>query len=83
MTRYTDRDAWTVAYHVGSLQGSSSYNKTAEHMYWYQLKNTGADVRVEAVDRFGNVYTRPNSPTRTAIRQATVPSAMKTDCSET
>lgn len=58
MTRYTDRDAWTVAYHVGSLQGSSSYNKTAEHMYWYQLQDANAAVRVEAVDRFGNTYTQ-------------------------
>lgn len=80
MTRYTDRDAWTVAYHVGSLQGSSSYNKTAEHMYWYQLQDANAAVRVEAVDRFGNTYTQteftdPNIQSGRLL----MPSAMKTD----
>lgn len=58
MTQYTDRDAWTMAYHIGELGGSSSYNKTTDHIYFYTLKNPDAAVTVEAIDRFGRKYTQ-------------------------
>lgn len=66
MSNYTDRDAWSVAYHVGTLGSSSSYDKTSNHMYHYTLQNPGAAIRVEAIDRFGNTYSQsefadPNS----------------------
>lgn len=56
MAAYSDKDAWTVAYHVGVLGGSSSYNKTTDHLYYYTLKNPDAKVRIEAVDRFGRKF---------------------------
>lgn len=67
MSRYTDRDAWTVAYHVGALGGSDSYNKTADHLYHYTLTKPGSVVRVEAIDTRNektytqNMFTDPNS----------------------
>ena len=56
MTQYSDKDAWTVAYHIGILNNSSSYNKATDHMFYYTLTNPDADVKVEAIDRFGNKY---------------------------
>jgi len=56
MTQYSDKDAWTVAYHIGILNNSSSYNKSTDHMFYYTLTNPAADVKVEAIDRFGNKY---------------------------
>ena len=66
MSQYTDKDAWTVAYHCGVLHGSSTYNKNTNHLFYYTLKNPSAKVRVEATDRYGNkysqgVYTDPKS----------------------
>lgn len=58
MTSYSDRDAWTVAYHVGELGGSSSYDKSTDHLYFYTLKDAAAEVKVEAIDRFGRKYTQ-------------------------
>lgn len=56
MTAYSDKDAWTMAYHVGVLEGGSSYNKSTDHLYYYTLKNPDAAVKVEAIDRFGRKY---------------------------
>lgn len=56
MTPYTDHDAWAVAYHVGELGGSSSYNSQSGHLYHYLLKDPLASVKIEAIDRFGNKY---------------------------
>ena len=43
-----------MAYHIGILNNSSSYNKSTDHMFYYTLTNPAADVKVEAIDRFGN-----------------------------
>ena len=56
MTRNSDIDAWTVAYHIGLLNNTDSYRKSSDHMFHYTLKNPAAAVRVEAIDRFGNKY---------------------------
>ena len=56
MIQSADIDAWTVAYHIGVLHNSSSYNKSTDHMFYYTLKDADANVRVEAIDRFGNKY---------------------------
>ena len=56
MTRNSDIDAWTVAYHIGLLNNTDSYRKSSDHMFHYTLKNPAAAVRVEAIDRNGNKY---------------------------
>jgi hypothetical protein len=56
MTRYTDKDAWVGACHVGVLNASDSHYKSTSHMFHYKLADAGADVKVEAIDRFGNIY---------------------------
>lgn len=56
MIQYSDKDAWTVAYHIGILNNSSSYNKSTDHLFYYTLNNASATVKVEAIDRFGNIY---------------------------
>lgn len=66
MTRFTGKDAWTGAYHVGVLGNSSSYNKDANSLFYYTLKDSNAKVKVVATDRFGKKYeqtafTDPNS----------------------
>lgn len=67
MTRFTGKDAWTGAYHVGVLgNNASNYNKNTDHLFYYTLKNPNANVKVEAIDRFGKkyeqtVFTDPNS----------------------
>lgn len=58
MTKYSDKDAWVEAYHVGVLNASDSYASKTSHMFYYDLANTSASVRVEATDRFGNVFTQ-------------------------
>ena len=45
-----------MAYHIGILNNSSSYNKATDHMFYYTLTNPDADVKVEAIDRYGNKY---------------------------
>ena len=35
-------------------------NAQCYHMYMYKLKNKDAEIKVEATDRFGNVYTETN-----------------------
>ncbi|WP_295938314.1 calcineurin-like phosphoesterase family protein [uncultured Alistipes sp.] len=56
MTRYSDKDAWTLAYHIGILGNSDSYNKSTDHIFHYTLTDVNATVKVEAIDRFGNKY---------------------------
>ena len=83
MTRNSDIDAWTVAYHIGLLNNTDSYRKSSDHMFHYTLKNPAAAVRVEAIDRFGNkyeqtVFTDPAEP-RHFWQEGDVLPAMTTD----
>lgn len=66
MTRFTGKDAWTGAYHIGVLNNSSSYSNDTNHLFYYTLKNQNANVKVVAIDRFGtkyeqSVFTAPTS----------------------
>ena len=51
-------------YVTGLMLGIIGYNDDSNgardecyHMYQYKLKNKDADIKVEAIDRFGNIYT--------------------------
>jgi hypothetical protein len=51
-------------YVTGLMLGVLGYNDSAGgardecyHMYQYKLKNKDAKIKVEAIDRFGNIYT--------------------------
>jgi hypothetical protein len=46
-------------------------NSQCYHMYMYKLKNKDAKIKVEATDRFGNIYTE------TAITKGTDYSTVK------
>ena len=54
------QDWWSIAYHIGVIGRSirsGSYHTECYHLYRHKLKNPKAkDIRVEATDRFGNVY---------------------------
>jgi hypothetical protein len=60
----SSQDWWAIGLHTGVVgRGNSavggnrsSYLTTCHHMYKYTIQNTSAKIRVEAVDRFGNVY---------------------------
>ena len=53
----SSKDWWAIGYHVGVVGRSrSSYNTNGFHLYKYTLKDKTAKVRVEATDRFGQVY---------------------------
>ncbi len=56
MVKYSDRDAWVSAYHMGVLNWSLA--SSTDHLWYYTLKSSTSSVRVEATDRFGNVYTQ-------------------------
>lgn len=42
---------------LGRAEGASGTRATCFHMYKYQLKNKDAEIKVVAIDRFGNEYT--------------------------
>ena len=42
---------------LGHAEGSSGVRDECYHMYQYKLKNKDAEIKVEAIDRFGNIYT--------------------------
>ena len=51
-------------YFSGYINGCCGYgdhkvgtNAACHHMYMYELKDKNADIKVEAIDRFGNIYT--------------------------
>ena len=59
-TVYTSSDI----YFSGYINGCCGYgdhkvgtNSACHHMYMYKLKDKSASIKVEAVDRFGNIYT--------------------------
>ena len=47
--------------YINGYCGYSDYklgtNHACHHMYYYKLKNKDAKIKVEAIDRFGNIYT--------------------------
>lgn len=52
-----DRDAWSKGYHIGELgQSINIANTYNSHLYAYSIRNQNAKIRVEAIDRFGNIY---------------------------
>ena len=51
-------------YFSGYINGCCGYgdhkvgtNAACHHMYMYELKDKNAEIKVEAIDRFGNIYT--------------------------
>ena len=42
---------------MGLSDGSGGARDECYHMYQYKLKNKDAKIKVEAIDRFGNIYT--------------------------
>lgn len=51
-------------YFSGYINGCCGYgdhkvgtNSACHHMYMYELKDKSAEIKVEAIDRFGNIYT--------------------------
>ena len=59
MKKMTGRpqDAWAKGYHIGILNRNPDGNsQPAFHMYSYTLDNPDTEIRVEAIDRYGNKY---------------------------
>ena len=56
----TSNDTYVTGLMLGVLGYSDSSNGVRDecyHMYQYKLKNKDAQIKVEAIDRFGNIYT--------------------------
>lgn len=52
-------DAWAGGYMLGTLnRNPENYSPRAEHEFVYKLQNPFAQVKVEAVDGFGNTYSQ-------------------------
>ena len=49
-------DMYTAAFYYNYYEGRSAWSD-CNHLYKYQLKNKDAKIRVEATDRYGNVFT--------------------------
>ena len=49
-------DMYTAAFYYNYYEGRSAWSD-CNHLYKYQLKNKDAKIRVEAIDRYGNVFT--------------------------
>lgn len=57
MSRFSGKDAWTSSFHLGILgMNNTSYSSTTNHLFYYTLKNPKSEVKVLAIDRFGNEY---------------------------
>ena len=59
----TSNDTYVTGLMVGLLGHNDSSGGARDecyHMYQYKLKNKDAKIKVEAIDRFGNVYTETN-----------------------
>ena len=59
-TVYTSSDIYFSGY-INGCCGYSDHkvgtNSACHHMYMYKLKDKSATIKVEAIDRFGNIYT--------------------------
>jgi len=56
----SSQDWWTIGYNIGVVgrgTSSTSYYTGNYHMYKYTLKNASSQVKVEAIDPYGNIYT--------------------------
>ena len=53
---YPSVDMYTAAFYYNYYGGRSAWSK-CYHLYKYKLKNKDAEIRVEAKDRYGNVFT--------------------------
>ena len=49
-------DWYTAAFYYNYYEGRSAWSE-CYHLYKYQLKNKDAKIKVEAIDRYGNVFT--------------------------
>ena len=49
-------DMYTAAFYYNYYEGRSAWSD-CNHLYKYQLKNKDAKIKVEAIDRYGNVFT--------------------------
>ena len=49
-------DMYTAAFYYNYYEGRSAWSD-CNHLYKYQLKNKEAQIKVEAIDRYGNVFT--------------------------
>lgn len=55
------KDAWSMGYHIGTLNlSTSTYTTTTNHLYYYNVKDSYKDLKVVAKDRFGNIYEETN-----------------------
>ena len=59
MTRLTSnpQDAWTKGLLTGYYGHPAGTASACKHLYYYELKNRNARIKVMATDRFGNIYT--------------------------
>ena len=56
----TSNDTYVTGLMLGIMgynDGTGGARDECYHMYQYKLKNKDAQIKVEAIDRFGNVYT--------------------------
>ena len=52
-----NQDAWAKGYHIGVVgRNEKNYSQPTKHLFYHQLSNPDAQVRVVATDRFGNKY---------------------------
>ena len=49
-------DMYTAAFYYNYYEGRSAWSD-CNHLYKYQLKNKDAQIKVEAIDRYGNIFT--------------------------
>ena len=49
-------DWYTAAFYYNYYEGRSAWSE-CYHLYKYQLKNKDAKIKVEAIDRYGNIFT--------------------------
>ena len=49
-------DMYTAAFYYNYYEGRSAWSD-CNHLYKYQLKNKDAKIKVEATDRYGNIFT--------------------------
>ena len=56
----SSQDWWAIGYHIGCCKrgsSGSSYQTANYHMWKWSSKNPSAEIRVEAEDPYGNIYT--------------------------
>ncbi len=62
------RDAWASGYHRGVLGKSSTYDRTANtHMYYLNVGRAFENIKVVAIDGFGNQYEETYITTNSSV----------------